>query len=214
MPPGRVGPKPIENPDIFEDVDYFLSVEARFMDFTDTVHFLLVLTLLKVKILLDLKDLQKARQTAGPNVPAEILDKILENIPRSSAVRANRRIMETDDLSDEIAKLDKQVDELYQKILETNYYWWRTLVDQPKDAMKTVLARARGGAPPEFGSPLEAAVWINQRSQRFSWFETPGALEFIREKNSHFELPRLSETRRVYGRRADELVRALYGSDD
>ncbi|KAJ5463664.1 hypothetical protein N7475_008608 [Penicillium sp. IBT 31633x] len=209
-PPGQITPTPIENPDILEDVDFSLGIEARFKDMTDTIPFLLSLTLLKIRILLDLKDLQQARQAVGPKVPQEVLDNILATIPRSSAIRTNRRIMSSPELSDEIAKLDSQVDALYEKIHRTNFFWWRTLVDRPLNAIETVVNRSHNGAPPEYGSPLEAAVWISQRSQRFGWIETSGALEFLREKNSKTSLPRLSETHRVYGRRADELVSALY----
>ncbi|KGO75244.1 Zinc finger, MYND-type [Penicillium italicum] len=211
-PPGQMAPTPIKNPDILEDVDFFLGVEARFMDGTDTVTFLLSLTLLKIKILLDLKDLHQARQVIGPKVPQEVLDEILAKIPRSSSIKANRRIMRNPDLSAEIAKLDTQVDSLYKKIRQTNFFWWRTLVDRPLDAINTVVTRSHGGAPAEYGSPLEAAIWLTQKTQRFCWNETPGALDFLREKNSNFTLPRLSETHRVYGRGADELVSALYNS--
>lgn len=209
-PPGQIAPTPIENPDILEDVDYFLDIETRFMDFTDTITFLLSLTLLKIKILLDLKDLHQARQAVGPKVPQEVLDQILANIPRSSAIKANRRIMSSPDLSAEIARLDAQVDALYKKIHQTNFFWWRTLVDRPEDAIEAVVNRSHNGARPEFGSPLEAAIWITQRGQRFCWVETPGVLDFLREKNSENPLPRLSEVHRIYGRRADQLVVALY----
>ena len=182
------------------------------MDMTDTITFLLSLTLLKIKILLDLRDLQQARPAVGSNVPQEILDEILANIPRSSAIKANRRIMSSPDLSAEIARLDAQVDALYKKIHQTNFFWWRTLVDRPLHAIENVVNRSHNSARPECGSPLEAAIWITQRFQRFCWIETPGALEFLREKNSNHSLPRLSEVYRIYGRRADELVSALYRS--
>ncbi|KAJ5778988.1 hypothetical protein N7457_006708 [Penicillium paradoxum] len=209
-PPGQMAPTLIQNPDILEDVDFYLGIEARFMDGTDTITFLLCLTLLKIKILLDLKDLHQARQAAGPKVPQEVLDEILAKIPRSSSIRANRRIMSNPDLSAEIARLDTQVDALYMKINQTNFFWWRTLVDRPLEAIQTVVNRSHGGAPAECGSPLEAAIWITQKSQRFCWIETPGALEFLRQKNSTVPLPLLSEAYRVYGRRAEELVAALY----
>lgn len=209
-PPGQIAPTPIKNPNILEDVDFFLSIEARFMDGTDTITFLLCLTFLKIKILLDLKDLQQARQAAGPKVPLEVLDEILAKIPRSSSIRANRRIMSNPDLSAEIAELDSQVDALYRKLNQTNFYWWRTLVDRPLGAIKAVVERSHNSCPAECGSPLEAAIWLTQKYQRFCWDETPGALDFLREKNSQFELPLLRECYRVYGGRAHELVSALY----
>ncbi|CRL28900.1 unnamed protein product [Penicillium camemberti] len=113
-PGGQMAPTPIKNPDILEDVEFFLSIEARFMDGTDTVTFLLCLTLLKIKILLDLKDLHQARQAVGPKVPQEVLDEILAKIPRSSSIKANRHVMSSPDLSAEIVKLDAQVDALQE----------------------------------------------------------------------------------------------------
>ncbi|KAJ5531259.1 hypothetical protein N7527_004652 [Penicillium freii] len=211
-PRRQMGPTPIKNPDILEDADFFLGIETRFMDGTDTITFLLSLTLLKIKILLDLKDLHQARKAAGPKVPQEVLDEILAKIPRSSSIKANRRIMSSPDLSTEISKLETQVDAFYNKINRTNSYWWRTLAEQPFDLVQTVVARSQNACRPESGSPLEAAMWITQRSQRFCWTETPGALDFLREKNANVPLPRLSETYRVYGRRAEDLVSALYKS--
>lgn len=176
-------PRLIENPDIMENVYYFLDVQTRFFDMTDTITLMLCLTFLKVKILLDLKDLQNAREAVGPSVPQEVLDGILANIPRSSTIRANCKIMENPDLSSEIKRIDAQVNDLYMKIHETNYYWWRTLVNNPREAVKIAVDRSRmSRMPPECGSPMEAAVWMMQRNQRYAWTETPGMLDFIHQK--------------------------------
>lgn len=120
--------------------------------------------------------------------------------------------MSSSDLSAKIAKLDAQVDALYKKINQTNFFWSQTLADQPFDLVQAVVARSRNASQPEFRSPLEVAMWIIQRSQRFCWTETPGALDFLRKKNANVPLCRLSETQRVYGRRAEELVSTLYNS--
>ena len=209
-PESRIMPRPIENPDIMEDVYFFLNVQTRFFDMTDTITFMMCLTFLKVKILLDLKDLQNAREAVGPSVPPEVLDGILTNIPRSSTIRANRQIMESPDLSSEIKRIDAQVNDLYNKIHRTNYFWWRTLVNNPREAVKIAVDRSQmSRMPPESGSPMEAAVWMTQRNQRYAWTETPGMLDFIHEKNKDAYVPSLSETRRVYGKRGDELAVAL-----
>ncbi|KAJ5736067.1 uncharacterized protein N7483_001192 [Penicillium malachiteum] len=211
--PGQIAPTPIKNADILEDVDLWLNIEVRFMDMTDSITFLLTLTLLKIKILLDLKDLHNARQAAGPNVPEEVLKNIMANIPRSSAIKANRRIMSARDLSPVIAELDSQVDALYKKIYQTNLYWWRLLANPPLDIIQSVVGRYNTDPMSAgCGSPIEAASWITRRGQRFCWIETPGALDFIREKNANFPLPALESTYRAYGKRAEDLLAVFYAS--
>lgn len=199
-------PRLIENPDIMENVYYFLDVQTRFFDMTDTITLMLCLTFLKVKILLDLKDLQNAREAVGPSVPQEVLDGILANIPRSSTIRANRQIMENPDLSSEIKRIDAQVNDLYMKIHETNYYWWRTLVNNPREAVKIAVDRSRmSRMPPECGSPMEAAVWMTREINAMPGRKPLGC--WISSTKNH--APLLSETRRVYGKRGDELAVAL-----
>ncbi|KAJ5728517.1 hypothetical protein N7493_004847 [Penicillium malachiteum] len=150
---------------------------------TDTITFLLILTLLKIKILLDLKDLHHARQAAGPNVPQKVLEEIMANIPRSSAIKANRSIMSTRDLSPLIGELESQVDALYKKMYHTNAYWWKLLANPPLDIIQSVELRYNTNPMSAgCGSPIDAAPWINRRFQQYCWIETPGALDFIREK--------------------------------
>ncbi|KAJ5609178.1 hypothetical protein N7528_009745 [Penicillium herquei] len=213
-PYGQIEPTPIEDADILEDVDLWLNLEARFMDMTDTITFLLILTLLKIKILLDLRDLHHARQAAGPNVPQEVLEEIMANIPRSSAIKANRSIMSARDLSPLIGELESQVDGLYKKIYHANSYWWKLLANQPLDIIQSIELRYNTNPMSAgCGSPIEAASWINRRFQQYCWIETPGALEFIREKNTHFPLPALESTYRAYGRRAEDLLEVLHASE-
>lgn len=206
-PGGQMAPTPIENPDILEDVDFFLSIEARFMDGTDTVTFLPCLTLLKSKFC-SISRIYTKHDKQGPpggtgRDPSKNPSKFVNQgqSPYHEQPRSVRRNCKTG-----------YPGRRYKKIDQTNFFWWRTLADQPFDLVQSVVARSRSAGPPEYGSPLEAAMWITQRSQRFCWTETPGALDFLREKNANVPLPRLSEIHRVYGRRAEELVSALYNS--
>lgn len=200
-------PTPIENPDIFEPVDFYLDIETRFHDQTDHASFLISLTLLKIKVLLDLQDLQKAIDEGDPDLPHEEMNERLRNIPRSSAVKANPTIMSSRDHSQEISKLAGQVDGLYYKVHETNLYWWKILAQKPHEAIKLALERCKSSgydhASIECGSPLEACAWF--QNHQYCWSETRGAIEYIKKKNETSRIRTQEATERRYGARAVEV---------
>jgi hypothetical protein len=75
----------IKNADAFEDIGF---MPPRFGDLSHTVS----MTLIKIKLLLDLQNLTKAFQEHGNKVPNEILDKILREVPRSPIISGNRGV--------------------------------------------------------------------------------------------------------------------------
>lgn len=77
---------------------------------------MLSLTLLKVKLLLDLMRRNAALAIAGRRLPEELLQKVLDNIPPSPIIQPNKAIMSAADLSPVIKEMENQVEHLYVMI--------------------------------------------------------------------------------------------------
>ncbi|KAJ6151406.1 hypothetical protein N7470_007003 [Penicillium chermesinum] len=173
-------PPHVNSPNVFEPVDFYLAIETRFPNQEDHIQFLLSLTLLKIKLVLDLRNLQRAIEWAGPKVPGEVLELILKE------------------------ELDAQVDGLYCKVHEANRYWWKLLVAKPWNAVEALVEQySQNNALAKAGSPAEACAWFLK--QQFCWIETPAALEYVEGKNKGSSFPSMKETERVYGHLGEQI---------
>ena len=94
----------VKDADVFELSDIFVRRHA------DLSHNVAV-TLIKTRLLLDVKSLQSAA-VLGEKVPQEIVDRIRAQ-PVSSVVLQNKEIMLSKDRSSLITELEEQIDELY-----------------------------------------------------------------------------------------------------
>ncbi|KAJ5376577.1 hypothetical protein N7509_013463 [Penicillium cosmopolitanum] len=142
-----------------------------------TIDMVLAMVFLKIKLLLDLIRLKEATLALTPKLPREIVDEILEYIPRSGAVLANPTLMRSMDLSLDIAKLENQVDFLFKDVHRQNPYFWPKLVSHNAD--DPVIDKPRV-------NELTNIPLLNARSlfshHAYHWFQTPGAVDMIREK--------------------------------
>jgi hypothetical protein len=155
----------VKNADVFESVEYLCG---KYNSLSQTV----AVTLLKIKLLLDLTALQNSA-IVGEKVPREILDGIQAHISRSPIIGGDKDIMESRDHTATIDKLTAQVDALYKAVKKTNKHFWPSLLD-PKWYLT---------ARPEAYScgSIEEMQLVLQYSYD-SWHETPGAIEVIKAK--------------------------------
>jgi len=147
--------------DVFEDV-------AVFKGRCPSLSFMVALTLLKLRLLIDLQSLQRLAEI-GENVPREILDEIRSHLT-SSAISHNKAVLERDDHSEAIEDLKQQVRYLYDAVQNGNAHFWPAVLHPGQDLTAT----------PEtwnFGSEqeMQLALQYNYRA----WAETPGAIEAI-----------------------------------
>lgn len=153
----------VKNADVFEPVDVFTR---KYLDLSHTVS----VTLLKIRLLLDVRDLQNST-AIGEKLPQELLDNIRDQLVGTVVVK-NKGIMDSKDQTALIEKLESQVKELYIAVERESRYFWSALL-QPG-----VHLRAR----PAAYSPgsLEQMQLILQYNYD-SWVETPGAIDVVRD---------------------------------
>lgn len=116
----------------FLDIKGANAFDPEFVDvgvgiFTQLGH-LSDLTLLKIKMLLDLMALQ---HSAGlpqlQNVPTEFFDAIRSHMPRSPIIAKNKKLMERQDHTKEIRELASQVRTLHGLIQNVNRHFWHIM---------------------------------------------------------------------------------------
>ncbi|KAJ4348861.1 uncharacterized protein N0V89_010240 [Didymosphaeria variabile] len=155
----------IKDADVFEAPDLFTN--TRFPNLSP----LLDVTLLKIRLLIDLKALQRVNLEAGPHVPQEILDTINAHAV-SSVIAGNREILERKDLAPQISELEKQIRKLYDTVQNANKYIWMAMV-KPGNHLTARPAYTSAGTIREMQLKLQ---YIYN-----AWSETPGAIGVIEE---------------------------------
>ncbi|KAH9218743.1 hypothetical protein DL95DRAFT_293090 [Leptodontidium sp. 2 PMI_412] len=149
--------------DAFEGVEYLASA---YLDLSYTA----AITLLKIRLLLDVKALQNST-LIGQKVPQELLDKIREQLV-STIVANNKEIMDSDDQSLLIKKLEAQVKQMHVSVRKGNKYFWPALLNPGRHLTAPLSAYSHGTVP---------HMQISLQQSYDSWTETPGAIDVIRK---------------------------------
>jgi hypothetical protein len=153
----------VKNADVFESVKYMCG---KYLSLNHVV----AVGLLKIKLLLDLKDLQNSL-VIGRRLPQEIVDYTKSFLPRTTIISQNKEIMIRVDHATQIKRLKSQVIEVHSAVKGYNPYFWKMLLAPGHHLV----------ARPEAYSPrsLEEAQLAVQFSYD-SWNEMPGTLEFVK----------------------------------
>jgi hypothetical protein len=154
----------VKDADAFEDIGF---MPPKFGDLSFSVS----MTLIKIRLLLDLQNLTKAFQEHGAKVPNEILDSIRREVPRSSIISNNRELIEQTDHSELMDKIKMQINKLYKIANEANKHFWPALIQPGKHL----------GAEAEMytmGSVQEMRLVLNYNY--YAWKETPGSIDIIK----------------------------------
>lgn len=168
------------NPELeTKDADAFEDVECFSSSYPDLSH-LVSLTLLKVKLLLDVMKVQRsASAVLGQSAPPAIAKMVKTATPQSPLVRESDAILDGYDMDvQELAeKLEGQIEELFDRADNANNHFWKYLIN-PGDYLDS---------KPEaysMGSMEEMAVTLHLTYD--AWCETPGAMDFISAKTRGF----------------------------
>ncbi|KAH8812755.1 hypothetical protein F5884DRAFT_786321 [Xylogone sp. PMI_703] len=156
----------IKDADVFEDI---AAVSRRFPDLSHLVS----ITLLKIRLLHDLRSLQSSTVVGTmASLPQEIVDNIRGKLV-SSIVARNKDLMESNDHSTAIQRLESQIGQLCEDVNKANPHFWPALLNPGNNLKARPQFYGRGGA--------EEMQLVLQYSYN-SWIETPGAIDIIREK--------------------------------
>lgn len=150
--------------DVFEDLEMFLGRGLHFPH-------LVAITLLKIRLMIDLSSLQRAGEYAGPHVPREILDTI-QRYSFISLVASESKIIERDDQTMHIIRLRSQTRKLYRTVNKANPHFWPALLE-PGDHLKA--------RPTSYGRGDKGQMQLVLQYNYNAWSETPGAIGIIRE---------------------------------
>lgn len=104
---------------VFEDV--------KFLETSTSLSHLVAITLLKIRLMISLQNLQRAKQEAGPLLPRELLDNIRQYCA-SSAITRDPKMLERDDHTAVLRILRSQVKNLYAIVKEVNPHLWPALL--------------------------------------------------------------------------------------
>lgn len=153
-----------------KDADVFEPLVEGFLGKYGDLSFTVALTLLKIRLLLDVQALQNS-SAIGHKVPQEILDNVRDQLV-TTVVSNNANIMKSSDQTPLIKEIEKQVQALYMKAQQQNKHFWPVLL-KPEAHLG---ARPNSYSP---GSPQHVQIVLNYSYS--SWKETPGAIEMIRK---------------------------------
>ncbi|KAE8421437.1 hypothetical protein BDV36DRAFT_292362 [Aspergillus pseudocaelatus] len=158
----------VTNADAFERLDLFSD---RFAN----SRYIVALTLLKVKLLLDIRKLDQVVFALGAIFPREILDMILSYVPRSSVVARNCRALNDEARQKLVHELETQVDILFREVKKRDpFLWWKL-------ASRSSVLDARYSEPPTSRHVIDT-VALSLMFNHTVWLETPGATDFIKAK--------------------------------
>lgn len=154
----------IVNADVFESPQYLGEKYPSLAN-------LVCVDLLKVKMLLDLKNLQKSAFLKDTRLPQELVDRIQYFIPLSNIIRNNIKIMSTTNYHPRMRELFGQAGLLYEAVNLFNTHFWPALVD-PKTHLQA--------RPDTYSTGSEQEMQMVLQHCFDSWNETPDAIEFIK----------------------------------
>ncbi|MCJ1459212.1 hypothetical protein MMC28_009589 [Mycoblastus sanguinarius] len=153
------------------DANVFESPQYLCVDFPDLSHIVSV-TLLKIKLLLDLKVLQNSAFLVK-KLPQELLEMVRRYIVASKIIWKDGNIMSLVNLADIIQKLSLQVDTLFKAVGKANKHFWTALINPAAHLNKQRTLYDPG------------SIWEMESHLQYcfdSWNETPGAIDIIKSK--------------------------------
>ncbi|KAK5987035.1 hypothetical protein PT974_11151 [Cladobotryum mycophilum] len=156
-----------------KDANFLESVGAwANRDFLDVSHSIAV-TLIKVRVLLDLQTLQNATRAFQETMTQEIIDTIRDQMPGSIVKSHSHLVRSTpEELSHHIETVKAQIKELYQAVTLSNPHYWPAMLNNPAATM------ADRPSMYSLGSKEEAYLTVGYNWP--AWAETPGAIDVIR----------------------------------
>ncbi|KAI1630204.1 hypothetical protein EDD37DRAFT_86256 [Exophiala viscosa] len=159
------------NRDILEDVNDFLREYV-------SLSLKVAVTLIKVTFLLQVQSLRNAA-ILSKRLPQEIVDCVGRQAVNRDVLK-KKEIMDSECHESVIKKLEMQIRIMYVAVKRDSPQVWSELLKPRQHIPKYVSARQKYRNEPE---SVQAVVRYNY----FSWIETPGALEVIKDLAQHFD---------------------------
>ena len=161
----------VKDADAFEDVDGLFYGRKHMQN-----NYKIAATLIKIRVLIDLKRLLKCKQEAAPDVEKEVFRDTFSDGTLSDIVVRYPKIWDAGegvaDPEPYIGMIKGQIKNMYKAVEEGNQYFWKTLVS-PGDSLRFKPGMYIPGDRTEVN--IEMQYWYN------AWVETPGAIGIVEE---------------------------------
>lgn len=169
----------IVDADVFEPPDYLCG------EFPDLCR-LVCVTLLKFKLLMDIKALQHCVWALEERkLPREIIDRVKYFIPTSPIIQKDNRIMSKRDYTKLMINLYLHLDQLILTVIKANSHFWPALLN-PGTHLEARPQYTSRGSVEEMQYRLQH--WYD------AWDETPGAIDFIKAEIKNVRCSHHQET--------------------
>ncbi|KAJ4350971.1 hypothetical protein N0V95_004255 [Ascochyta clinopodiicola] len=154
-----------------KDADVFEDPRAFIRDATVSLSLVVSVTLVKLRLLMDLLALQRDRQIAAPKLPSEITDQGFVHCT-SSIIQYQRRVLEREEQTLNTTMLRKHVEQLFAAVRQSNTHFWPALVRPGSHLQARPLVHGSG----DIGH-MQVLLRVNYKA----WAETKGAIEAVEE---------------------------------
>ncbi|KAF1984134.1 hypothetical protein K402DRAFT_150694 [Aulographum hederae CBS 113979] len=154
-----------------KDADAFEEPGFLCESFMCSLAHISAVLLLKMKLLLDVTDLQNSSLLVGAKMPQELVDNTQHFLQRTNIIRGNQTIIGSKDHTGLISKLEAQVHTVMKGVERQNKFYLPALL----------AAELHLGQKPEYfsrGNVEEMQISLNYTYD--AWKETPGALEMLK----------------------------------
>ena len=155
----------VKDANVFEPIPK--NMIGRYFGLSHTV----AITLLKIKLLMDVQTLRDS-SIVGEKVPQEIIDGIRTQLVTGTAIARHIDITDVDSQNNMIKMLEGQIKDLYTAVDARNTYFWPSLLRPGADLTARPQAFSHGDR-----SEMRIVLQYNYDA----WFETPGAINMIRD---------------------------------
>jgi len=155
----------VKNADVLESPD--LWTKAEWINLSEVFS----ITMLKIRILLDLRRLQSASIAMSQKVPQELGDEIRGRTV-GPHLSQRKEVMNSKDFSPFIKTLEEQVKAAYRAVKAGNKHFWPAILE-PKDNLSARPYYSSSGTREE--------MQICLKQSYDAWTESPGAIEIIRK---------------------------------
>lgn len=136
---------------------------------------LVAMTLLKLRLLLDLYSLKNSTQVAK-HLPQELLDHVRKTLVGNTVVSNHKILQEVRDgvdISPRIRNVEAQVSLLFEEVSNKNAHFWPAVVDP---------GRNLNARPEYFSQGDQAEMQIMLQHNYEAWRETPGAIAWVEDR--------------------------------
>ncbi|KZM21349.1 uncharacterized protein EKO05_0008873 [Ascochyta rabiei] len=154
-----------------QDADVFEDPRAFVRDATVSLSLAVSVTLVKLRLLMDLLALQRDRQIAAPKLPSEITDQGFVHCT-SSIIQSQRRELEREEQTLNTTMLRKHVAQLFAAVRQSNAHFWPALL-RPGSHLEA--------RPVVHGLGDTGQMQVVLRANHQAWAETKGAMEAVEE---------------------------------